>query len=407
MLRWSSGLAATLIVLSFLAAHFLAAQFEAEAAQKSRRHAPAAEQDANTQDSKPADKTQAAGTKDAPPVSDRAVTGISAGKDAKSGNKSEPAPWKPEEITAAKARCDAILKTIDAVAVPEPPIKEGKCGTPAPIRVSRLGKANPVSFDPPALMQCDLAEALSRWLEKDVQPLAIKHLGAPVAKLEIMSDYSCRTSAGRVHNRLSEHAFADALDIGAFVTAKGKAVSVLALWGKTNRDMIAEAEAEAAKALAEAQAKSAAAKSAEAKEADAKQADASEAKAGAGWATTQKPAAADAASSAKSPDQRTAAARKKASPSLKLAAAKLGGPATGKSAKRTDGKSADPKASNPKITAALAPPSPATPTARFLHESHAAACKIFGTTLGPEANEDHRNHFHVDMAERKYKKICD
>ena len=30
-----------------------------------------------------------------------------------------------------------------------------------------------------------------------------------------------------------------------------------------------------------------------------------------------------------------------------------------------------------------------------------------GTTLGPEANEAHRNHFHVDMAERTIKKICD
>ena len=47
------------------------------------------------------------------------------------------------------------------------------------------------------------------------------------------------------------------------------------------------------------------------------------------------------------------------------------------------------------------------PRARFLREAHAAACRIFGTTLGPEANEAHRNHFHVDMAERKVKKICD
>ncbi|HXE00761.1 MAG TPA: extensin family protein [Hyphomicrobium sp.] len=42
-----------------------------------------------------------------------------------------------------------------------------------------------------------------------------------------------------------------------------------------------------------------------------------------------------------------------------------------------------------------------------MHEAHAAACRIFGTTLGPEANADHRNHFHVDMAPRKFTKICD
>ena len=55
---------------------------------------------------------------------------------------------------------------------------------------------------------------------------------------------------------------------------------------------------------------------------------------------------------------------------------------------------------------ALATP-PDGPRARFLREAHAAACRIFGTTLGPEANEAHRNHFHVDMADRKVKKICD
>jgi len=47
------------------------------------------------------------------------------------------------------------------------------------------------------------------------------------------------------------------------------------------------------------------------------------------------------------------------------------------------------------------------PVCIFLHEAHAAACRIFGTTLGPEANADHRNHFHVDMAPRTVTKICD
>jgi hypothetical protein len=33
---------------------------------------------------------------------------------------------------------------------------------------------------------------------------------------------------------------------------------------------------------------------------------------------------------------------------------------------------------------------------------------MFGTTLGPEANAAHRNHLHVDMAQRKTDtKICD
>lgn len=45
--------------------------------------------------------------------------------------------------------------------------------------------------------------------------------------------------------------------------------------------------------------------------------------------------------------------------------------------------------------------------ADFLHAAHASACRIFGTTLGPEANAAHRNHLHVDMAERKSTRICE
>ena len=88
--------------------------------------------------------------------------------------------------------------------------------------------------------------------------------------------------------------------------------------------------------------------------------------------------------------------------SLKLVAAKLGGPKP----------AVEPQKQNTaRKLAALPPPAstaPVTePRARFLRAAHAAACRIFGTTLGPEANQAHRNHFHVDMAQRKHKKICD
>jgi hypothetical protein len=42
----------------------------------------------------------------------------------------------------------------------------------------------------------------------------------------------------------------------------------------------------------------------------------------------------------------------------------------------------------------------------FLHDIHDGACKIFGTTLGPEANGAHKNHFHLDMTERR-RPLCD
>jgi hypothetical protein len=44
--------------------------------------------------------------------------------------------------------------------------------------------------------------------------------------------------------------------------------------------------------------------------------------------------------------------------------------------------------------------------AQFLRAAHASACKIFGTVLGPESNEAHRNHFHLDMAMRASGAFC-
>ncbi len=38
---------------------------------------------------------------------------------------------------------------------------------------------------------------------------------------------------------------------------------------------------------------------------------------------------------------------------------------------------------------------------RMLKASHAAGCRIFGTTLGPESDAQHRNHFHFDTAPRR------
>jgi hypothetical protein len=307
--------------------------------------------------------------------------------------------WKPEEIAAAQARCEAILKDIDAVSEPQPPIREGQCGTPAPIKLKSVGKNPQVTFDPPALVNCELAGALAGWIKNDVQPAAVKHLGAKITKLEIMSDYSCRTSAGRGPKHLSEHAFANALDIGAFLTEKGKAASVLEGWGTPKREIAERIAAEKAKAEQEAAARAAADAKAQANLKDPAAKSGSEppppvavasnlGTPGAGTAKTVRSKGIDKITitlpgSAKAPNEDLT---------------KLGGP--------TNPGTRKPNA--PADVAALSVvEKPPGPQAQFLHEIHASACRLFGTTLGPEANADHRNHFHVDMAERKYKKICD
>jgi len=44
--------------------------------------------------------------------------------------------------------------------------------------------------------------------------------------------------------------------------------------------------------------------------------------------------------------------------------------------------------------------------AQFLRRLHKGACGVFGTVLGPEANEAHRDHFHFDLAHRRNSAYC-
>jgi lipoprotein-anchoring transpeptidase ErfK/SrfK len=64
---------------------------------------------------------------------------------------------------------------------------------------------------------------------------------------------------------------------------------------------------------------------------------------------------------------------------------------------------------------AVAPPSPPpvasseptpNPKAEFVKHVHDEACHEFGTVLGPEANAAHKNHFHLDMKERRRTGFC-
>jgi hypothetical protein len=46
-------------------------------------------------------------------------------------------------------------------------------------------------------------------------------------------------------------------------------------------------------------------------------------------------------------------------------------------------------------------------TGAFVRKVHDDACTIFGTVLGPEANDAHKNHFHLDMKKRRHSAFCE
>ncbi len=193
-----------------------------------------------------------------------------------------PERWTPAEVQAGRIDCDLRLSGLRALFERLDPIKEGACGSPAPIRLEGFENRRlpALRLDPAATMSCKLAEALHRWFEDVVQPKAKKHLHASVVRISNLSAYQCRSRYNDPDQRISQHAYGDAIDVSEFITAKGERIAVLDHWSGSEE------------------------------------------------------------------------------------------------------------------------------RSTFLREIHAGACEIFGTTLGPEANQAHKNHFHLDVKERR-RPLCD
>lgn len=221
------------------------------------------------------------------------------------------ATWTEQEIIAAQEECARLLGPLGLTFEIAKLVRTGQCGTPAPIVFRRVGA---VEIVPPAVVNCRIAAKLSEWVEQKLQPLAREVLDAPVMRIVNASAYTCRQRVGSSKDRLSEHSFANALDVSAFVMIDGRTIDVLTHWGATDRDRHAQAT---------------------------------------------------------------------------LGAGAIGG---GHAQPLSDVGQEEPALTRENV---------------FLRRTHEAACGSFSTVLGPEANEAHRNHLHLDLAPRRRKALCE
>jgi hypothetical protein len=105
----------------------------------------------------------------------------------------------------------------------------GICGLTRPFKVSAL-QDGAVALSASATLDCSMIAALNAWLTTVVQPAARARLGVPVAELRPMGSYSCRPMNNQPGARLSEHSFGNALDIGGFLLADGRDISIVRDW---------------------------------------------------------------------------------------------------------------------------------------------------------------------------------
>jgi len=109
----------------------------------------------------------------------------------------------------------------------------GICGLTHPFKVSAVADGA-VALDKPIVTDCSLIPALEAWLAQSVQPIAQARFGQPVVGLEVFGAYSCRSVDNQPGEKLSEHAFGNAVDVAGFRLADGREISIVRDWKRAD-----------------------------------------------------------------------------------------------------------------------------------------------------------------------------
>lgn len=155
----------------------------------------------------------------------------------------ERAPWRREaELACLKS---GVVKETPHIKVAKALEGPGICGADFPLKVRAFAMeglditASAPGLSSPALLTrlnreetlvCPMVSAIDRWLEQVVQPAAMARFGQPVVEVRSMGSYTCRPMNNQRGNRLSEHSFANALDVGGFVLGDGRTITILKGW---------------------------------------------------------------------------------------------------------------------------------------------------------------------------------
>ncbi|MGX7703412.1 extensin-like domain-containing protein [Methylobacterium sp. Gmos1] len=162
----------------------------------------------------PAKDTAKDAAKDAPPIPEPAPLPPERPTDVPSGPAPTPATIVPDD-TACLRRLDRLGVKAEPVA----PLSDGLCGAAKPLRVTALPDG--VALAPAATLTCVAAEALGRW-STEVRVIAEQTLGKAPQTFKIGGSYECRGQNHDPTAKLSEHAYANGVDVMGF-TVEGRA----------------------------------------------------------------------------------------------------------------------------------------------------------------------------------------
>ncbi|HEX6765460.1 MAG TPA: extensin family protein [Polyangiaceae bacterium] len=134
----------------------------------------------------------------------------------------------PDLIADCDARLAAAGIRYQAATLPTRRAREGhECG--APQVVVYRGPAGGVRWSSAPLVTCGMALALARF-ETVLQAESEKYFHQRVVRIEHLGTYACREMAR--YDWVSEHSYANAIDLSVFQLANGRKISVEHYFGR-------------------------------------------------------------------------------------------------------------------------------------------------------------------------------
>lgn len=137
-----------------------------------------------------------------------------------------PPPPPPRIYQAA---CPAALSgRIEATSLE--PLADGACGERSPLAVTAIlvnGRMVPLSGE--VIVNCGVATILPDWAEAIDGYLAARE-GTRLARILVGTSYACRNRNNATSSDLSEHGFANALDVTGFELEDGRTIALPGGW---------------------------------------------------------------------------------------------------------------------------------------------------------------------------------
>jgi hypothetical protein len=142
-------------------------------------------------------------------------------------------PWRATEEQACVAsgvvRQSSFIRSRSALGGPS------ECGAENPFEMAAADGGR-VVMNPPAMLRCPMIPQVEKWVAEVVEPAARSYYGQPLAELTVAASYSCRPMNHVSGATLSEHGYANAIDISRFILAGGEVITVKGGWYGTERE---------------------------------------------------------------------------------------------------------------------------------------------------------------------------